>query len=80
MSYRHDPRYVQVCYDIWPDRPWQARRPLTRSDVREVQMALVGNQGVEPMRPPEGGGTATRWAVNHDWTRHGDNTKYRRTK
>jgi hypothetical protein len=40
---------------------------------------VTGNQGYEPVRPPVYR-TATRFAVNRNWSRRGDNTKPRSKK
>ena len=44
---------------------------------------MTGNQGQEPMRSirrHKDGFTATRWSVNPNWCRRGDNTKYKGKK
>ncbi len=40
---------------------------------------MHSNAGYEKVQKPVVP-TATRWATNHDWTRRGDNTKYKETK
>lgn len=41
---------------------------------------MHSNIGHEPIRFPKGGGTATRFSVNPNWSRRGDNTKYKESK
>lgn len=40
---------------------------------------MTGNQGFEPIRPPADR-TATRFLVNRNWCRRGDNTKSKERK
>jgi hypothetical protein len=40
---------------------------------------MTGNQGHEPIRLPATP-TATRYKLNRNWNRRGDNTKYKEKK
>lgn len=40
---------------------------------------MTGNQGTAPIRPPVTR-TATRFTCNRNWSRRGDNTKYKGKK